>query len=67
MVLARQLGLGAGVTLDLLTPFVALGHAIGRLGCLYHGCCFGRVTDGPLGVVFANGPADHLTRHPTQL
>ncbi|HTZ11924.1 MAG TPA: prolipoprotein diacylglyceryl transferase family protein, partial [Candidatus Margulisiibacteriota bacterium] len=29
-------------TLDLLIPFLALGQAIGRIGCLLNGCCFGR-------------------------
>ncbi|MCK9603623.1 MAG: prolipoprotein diacylglyceryl transferase [Candidatus Omnitrophica bacterium] len=28
--------------LDLIVPFVALGQAIGRIGCLLNGCCFGR-------------------------
>ncbi|MCU0666782.1 MAG: prolipoprotein diacylglyceryl transferase [Candidatus Omnitrophica bacterium] len=28
--------------LDLLAPFLALGHAIGRLGCFLNGCCYGR-------------------------
>jgi phosphatidylglycerol:prolipoprotein diacylglycerol transferase len=28
--------------LDLLAPFVALGQAIGRIGCLLNGCCFGK-------------------------
>lgn len=28
-------------TLDLLAPFIALGQAIGRIGCLLNGCCFG--------------------------
>lgn len=27
---------------DLFTPGIALGHAIGRLGCLAAGCCHGR-------------------------
>jgi phosphatidylglycerol---prolipoprotein diacylglyceryl transferase len=31
-------------TLDLLAPFIALGQAIGRIGCLLNGCCFGRVS-----------------------
>ena len=66
VIMARRLGASVRATLDLLTPALALGHAFGRLGCLYHGCCYGRVTSGPLGVVFANGPADHLARHPTQ-
>jgi len=27
---------------DLLVPFVALGQAIGRVGCFLNGCCFGK-------------------------
>lgn len=26
---------------DLIVPYVALGHAIGRIGCFLNGCCFG--------------------------
>ena len=40
-----------------------LGHAIGRLGCLAAGCCYGRHTDAPWGVALAGDPS----RHPTQL
>ena len=29
---------------DLVIPFVALGQAIGRIGCLLNGCCFGKVS-----------------------
>jgi len=29
--------------LDLISPFLALGQAIGRIGCLFNGCCFGSV------------------------
>lgn len=29
-------------TLDLFVPFAALGQAIGRIGCLLNGCCYGR-------------------------
>ncbi|MFA6357683.1 MAG: prolipoprotein diacylglyceryl transferase [Candidatus Omnitrophota bacterium] len=29
-------------TADLLIPFIALGQAIGRIGCLLNGCCFGK-------------------------
>ncbi|MDD5596279.1 MAG: prolipoprotein diacylglyceryl transferase [Candidatus Omnitrophica bacterium] len=28
--------------LDLLAPFIALGQAFGRVGCLLNGCCFGK-------------------------
>ena len=38
-------------TLDLIAPFVALGQAIGRIGCLLNGCCFGRVSK--FGLYFA--------------
>ncbi len=31
-------------TLDLLVPFIALGQAIGRVGCLLNGCCFGKAS-----------------------
>ncbi len=28
-------------TLDLIAPFIALGQSIGRIGCLFNGCCYG--------------------------
>lgn len=31
--------------LDLIVPFIALGQAIGRIGCLLNGCCFGRESE----------------------
>ncbi|MDD4939752.1 MAG: prolipoprotein diacylglyceryl transferase [Candidatus Omnitrophica bacterium] len=30
--------------LDLMAPFLALGQAIGRIGCLLNGCCFGKAS-----------------------
>jgi phosphatidylglycerol---prolipoprotein diacylglyceryl transferase len=48
---------------NLFAPAIALGLAVGRLGCFFRGCCYGRVTTLPWGVDFG----DHLTRHPTQL
>ncbi|MDD5130083.1 MAG: prolipoprotein diacylglyceryl transferase [Candidatus Omnitrophica bacterium] len=32
-------------TLDLVVPFIALGQAIGRIGCLLNGCCYGRESE----------------------
>ena len=29
--------------LDLVSPSALLGHAIGRIGCLLNGCCFGNI------------------------
>jgi len=42
-------------TLDLVAPSFVLGMAIGRLGCLLNGCCFGGACDLPWAVTF---PAD---------
>ena len=39
---------------DLIVPFAALGHAIGRIGCFLNGCCYGKLTDSFIGVVFPN-------------
>ena len=41
--------------LDSLIPGVAVAHGLGRVGCFLGGCCFGKVTDSPLGVVFPEG------------
>lgn len=37
---------------DLVLAVVPLGHALGRIGCFFHGCCYGRLTDGWWGVHF---------------
>lgn len=53
---------------DACAPSVALGHAFGRLGCFFNGCCFGKACSLPWGIRFPEG---HLTHgwpvHPTQL
>jgi phosphatidylglycerol---prolipoprotein diacylglyceryl transferase len=46
-----------------LAPGIALGLAIGRIGCFLRGCCFGEATSFPWGVNFGDG----ISRHPTQL
>jgi len=51
--------------LDQVIPFVALSHAIGRVGCFLNGCCYGKPTIPGFGVVFPQHP-DEL-RIPTQL
>ena len=37
---------------DLLCALVPLGHACGRIGCFFYGCCYGRLSDSPLAVTF---------------
>jgi phosphatidylglycerol:prolipoprotein diacylglycerol transferase len=48
---------------DYFATGLALGHGIGRLGCLMAGCCYGRHTEWPWGVALAGDPS----RHPTQV
>lgn len=61
-------------TADVLAPGVALGHAIGRLGCFAAGCCWGTHSHLPWAVVFTNREAHDFTGvplnvalHPAQL
>lgn len=37
---------------DVIFPYVALGHGIGRIGCFLKGCCYGARTDVPWAVKF---------------
>ncbi|MBT4027260.1 prolipoprotein diacylglyceryl transferase [Desulfobacula sp.] len=57
-------------TADLLSPGVALGHALGRLGCFFAGCCYGKICDLPFAIKFTNpeslAPLD-VYLHPTQI
>lgn len=32
---------------DVFAPAISIGHAIGRIGCLFAGCCYGRLVDPP--------------------
>ena len=59
---------------DVFAPGIALGHVIGRLGCLFAGCCFGRPTTVPWAITFHNeyaarnvGTPLGIPLHPTQL
>lgn len=50
------------------TPALAIGHAIGRIGCFLVGDDYGRATDLPWGVAFPRGlPPTSVPVHPTQL
>lgn len=39
---------------ECIVPFIPLGHAIGRVGCLLAGCCYGCEYEGPLAVYYPN-------------
>lgn len=57
----------AGCSLALIeravVPFVPLGHAIGRIGCVMAGCCHGFAYDGPLAIHY---PCSVLGLSPNQ-
>src|SRR5581483_4014843 len=61
-------------TCDVFAPGIAVGQAIGRLGCFSAGCCWGTETHLPWAVTFSNPEAYRLTGvtlgvplHPAQL
>lgn len=37
---------------DTVTPFTGIGIALMRVGCFLNGCCFGKETDMPWGVIY---------------
>jgi phosphatidylglycerol:prolipoprotein diacylglycerol transferase len=61
-------------TCDMFAPGIALGHVIGRIGCLMAGCCYGRQTNVPWAITFTDpfaaanvGTPLNVPLHPTQL
>ncbi len=58
---------------DIIAPALALAQVVGRFGCLSAGCCYGKETSVPWGIVFTDpgslvSPEKlGLTLHPTQL
>lgn len=63
LIARRRLGIDYRLCADYFAAVMPLGHAIGRLGCLGAGCCYGRHTDLPWGLPMAGDPS----RHPVQL
>ncbi len=74
VVYASRFGMRFLALMDVYAAPVALGHAVGRLGCFAAGCCYGRPTSLPWGVTFTSSDASELVGtplriplHPTQL
>src|SRR2546427_13162934 len=70
----RRVGLPLWTTCDVFAPGIALGHVIGRFGCLFAGCCYGKPTTMPWGITFTDqfaapnvGTPLDRPLHPTQL
>ena len=58
------------VWMDILAPGIGLGEAIGRIGCLAAGCCYGASCDLPWAVTFYHPDSLaplNVPLHPTQL
>jgi phosphatidylglycerol:prolipoprotein diacylglycerol transferase len=70
----RRIGLPLWTTCDVFAPGIALGHVVGRFGCLFAGCCYGKPTTLPWGITFTDpfaaanvGTPLGVPLHPTQL
>jgi phosphatidylglycerol:prolipoprotein diacylglycerol transferase len=61
-VAARRMKLSFPRLADYFGVALPIGHAIGRLGCLAAGCCYGRPTDLPWGIMLWGE-----RRHPTEV
>jgi phosphatidylglycerol:prolipoprotein diacylglycerol transferase len=59
-----------GYFADLVAPATILAQAVGRVGCILNGCCYGKETSLPWGVVYTH-PESYaplgVAVHPTQL
>jgi len=70
----RKVGLPLWTTCDVFAPGIALGHVIGRFGCFFAGCCYGKPTKMPWGITFTDpfaaanvGTPLGIPLHPTEL
>ncbi|MBF0101525.1 MAG: prolipoprotein diacylglyceryl transferase [Desulfobacterales bacterium] len=59
-----------GQIADIVAPGLAIGHAFGRIGCFFAGCCYGKTCDLPWAITFSHpqslAPLG-VELHPTQL
>jgi prolipoprotein diacylglyceryltransferase len=61
-------GISAWKMADVVAPGIALGIALGRIGCLFTGCCYGDVACSgcaayPLTFPLPSGPVQDMARH----
>jgi len=73
LIAVRRRGLDGWLMGDIAAPAIALGQAIGRLGCLAAGCCYGKTCSLSWAITFTNPRAHEITGvplnvplHPTQ-
>jgi phosphatidylglycerol:prolipoprotein diacylglycerol transferase len=53
-VAARLLALPLGVLADGAAPALPIGHAVGRIGCLLGGCCYGAPWESALAITYTH-------------
>jgi phosphatidylglycerol:prolipoprotein diacylglycerol transferase len=70
----RRIGLPLWTTCDVFAPGIALGHVVGRFGCFFAGCCYGKPATVPWAITFTDpnaaanvGTPLNIPLHPTQL
>lgn len=56
----RRLGLSFLKAADCISPYIALGHAFGRIGCFLNGCCHGEMTTSWWGVPIEGYPGRYV-------
>jgi phosphatidylglycerol:prolipoprotein diacylglycerol transferase len=59
VVLLRRYRLAALPSFDVIAPSLALGHSIGRVGCLLAGCCWGGACSLPWAITYTSPVAAH--------
>ena len=64
LLLLRAMRLPTLHSLNLLTTPVIVAHGMGRLGCFFAGCCYGKPTTNLLGVVFPDESLPALSNGP---
>src|SRR5580765_2900409 len=74
LIYIKKVGLPLWTTCDVFAPGIALGHVIGRFGCFFAGCCWGKPTTVPWAITFTSpfaaanvGTPLNVPLHPTQL
>jgi phosphatidylglycerol---prolipoprotein diacylglyceryl transferase len=70
VIYCKRTGLAVWSIGDLLAPYIALGQAIGRIGCLSAGCCYGKVCENWWAIKFSDPNSlapTGINLYPTQI
>lgn len=63
----RKHQINPGHPFDMVLLYAPLGQAIGRIGCMTQGCCYGRLCEGWLCLYAPDSQGVWANRYPTQL